>query len=137
MVPVRLKVAMARRSLSASPGVKPPATMAIFIACSWNSGTPSVFRQHCFQLLSTDSDRLLLCRAAQIGMHHVALDRSGPHDRHLDDEIVELLWLQPRQHAHLRAAFDLEHAERIRAAEHAVDGGIFGRDGGRASHRFP
>ena len=42
MVPVRLKVAMARRSLSASPGVKPPATMAIFIACSWNSGTPSV-----------------------------------------------------------------------------------------------
>jgi hypothetical protein len=42
MVPVRLKVAMARRSLSASPGVKPPATMAIFIACSWNKGTPSV-----------------------------------------------------------------------------------------------
>ncbi len=42
MVPVRLKVAMARRSLSASPGVKPPATMAIFIACSWNSGTPRV-----------------------------------------------------------------------------------------------
>ena len=42
MVPVRLKVAMARRNWSASPGVKPPATMAIFIACSWNSGTPSV-----------------------------------------------------------------------------------------------
>ncbi len=29
--------------------------------------------------------------AAQIGMHHVALDRSGPHDRDLDDEIVEFL----------------------------------------------
>ena len=43
MVPMRLKVAMARRSLSASAGVKPAATMAIFIACSWNSGTPSVF----------------------------------------------------------------------------------------------
>jgi hypothetical protein len=25
-----------------SPGVKPAATMAIFIACSWNSGTPLV-----------------------------------------------------------------------------------------------
>ena len=43
MVPTRLKVAMARRNLSASAGVKPAATMAIFIACSWNSGTPSVF----------------------------------------------------------------------------------------------
>ena len=27
--------------------------------------------------------------AAQIGMHHVALDRPRPHDRDLDDEIVE------------------------------------------------
>ena len=25
----------------------------------------------------------------QIGMHHVALDRTGPHDRHLDHEIVK------------------------------------------------
>ena len=34
IVPTRLKVAMARRSWSASAGVKPAATMAIFIACS-------------------------------------------------------------------------------------------------------
>ena len=27
--------------------------------------------------------------AAQIGMHHVALDRPRPHDRNLDDEVVE------------------------------------------------
>ena len=47
-------------------------------------------------------------------MHHVALDRARPHDRHLDDEIVEFLRLQPRQHGHLRAALDLEDAERIR-----------------------
>ena len=51
MVPTRLKVAMARRSLSASAGVKPAATMAICIACSWNSGTPSVLLQHLLQLL--------------------------------------------------------------------------------------
>ena len=48
---------------------------------------------------------------AQIGMHHVALDRPRPHDRDLDDEIVEALRLQSRQHRHLRAALDLEHAD--------------------------
>ena len=63
-------------------------------------------------------------------MHHVALDRARPHDRDLDHQVVEVLRLQPRQHGHLRAALHLEHAERIRAAQHAVDGGIFGRDGG-------
>ena len=28
--------------------------------------------------------------AAQVGMDHVALDRARAHDRHLDDEVVEL-----------------------------------------------
>jgi hypothetical protein len=46
MVPTRRNVAMARRSRSASPGVKPAATMAIFIACSWNSGTPMRLAEH-------------------------------------------------------------------------------------------
>ncbi len=55
-------------------------------------------------------------------MHHVALDRPRPHDRDFDDEIVEALRLQPRQHRHLRAAFDLEHADRIGARQHVVDG---------------
>ena len=63
-------------------------------------------------------------------MHHVALDRAGAHDRHLDHQVVEVHRLEPRQHGHLRAAFHLEHAERIGAAEHAVDGRILGRDGG-------
>jgi hypothetical protein len=40
--PVSLKVAIDRRSWSASSAVKPAATMASRIACSWNSGTPSV-----------------------------------------------------------------------------------------------
>src|SRR6476661_5292693 len=64
-------------------------------------------------------------------MHHVALDRSGTHDRDLDDEVVKFLRLEPRQHAHLRAAFHLEHAERIGAAEHAIDGLFFLRDRGK------
>ena len=130
MVPTRLKVAMARRSWSASDGVKPAATMAIFIACSWNSGTPSVLSQHRFQLLRRIGDRLLAAAAAQIGMHHVALDRAGAHDRDFDDQVVEVLRLEPRQHGHLRAAFDLEHAERIGAVEHVVDGRFLGGDGG-------
>ena len=37
-------------------------------------------------------------------MHHVALDRAGPDDRHLDHQVVECPRLQPRQHRHLRAA---------------------------------
>ena len=58
---------------------------------------------------------------AQIGMHHVALDRARPHDRDFDDQIVETPRLQPRQHRHLRAALDLEHADRIGARQHVVD----------------
>jgi hypothetical protein len=44
-------------------------------------------------------------------VHHVALDRARPHDRDLDDEVVEFARFEPRQHRHLGAAFDLEHAE--------------------------
>ena len=48
MVPTRLNVAMARRSRSASSGVNFAATMAIRMACSWNSGTPRVFLSTAF-----------------------------------------------------------------------------------------
>ena len=58
-------------------------------------------------------DRLHAVAAAQIGMDHVALDRPGPDDRDLDHQIVEFFGLEPRQHAHLGAALDLEHADRI------------------------
>ena len=34
---------IAWRSRSASPGLKPAASIAICMSCSWNSGTPSVF----------------------------------------------------------------------------------------------
>ena len=42
MVPTLRNVAMARRKPLASSGVNFAATMASFIACSWNSGTPMV-----------------------------------------------------------------------------------------------
>jgi len=42
MPPLRRHAAIARRSLSASPGVKPAATTASCITCSWKIDTPSV-----------------------------------------------------------------------------------------------
>jgi hypothetical protein len=66
-------------------------------------------------------ERLLLAgAAAQVRVHHPARDRPGPHDRHLDDEVVERRGTQARQHRHLRAALDLEDAERVGAPDHRV-----------------
>jgi hypothetical protein len=77
-------------------GVKCAATMASFIACSWNSGTPEVFSSTSRSSSGQNAvgragilHRLLAVAAAQIGMHHAALDRSRPDDRHLDDQIVQ------------------------------------------------
>ena len=58
---------------------------------------------------------------AQIRMDHLALDRARSDDRDLNDQIVEDLRPQARQHRHLRPALDLEHAERIGALQHGVD----------------
>ena len=57
----------------------------------------------------------LTAAASQVRMDHVALDRSGPDDRHLHDQIVEGAGFQARQHRHLRSRFDLEDvaAERL------------------------
>src|SRR5580704_6501870 len=84
--------------------------------------------QHRLELLGRIGDRLDPLPPAQIGMHHVALDRPRPHDRHLDDEVVEIFRLQTRQHRHLRAALHLKHADRVGALQHAVDRGILRRD---------
>ncbi len=54
-------------------------------------------------------------------MHHVALDRARTHDGDLDHQVVKHPRLQARQHVHLGAAFDLEHAERFTPAQHVVD----------------
>ena len=57
-------------------------------------------------------------------MHHAALDRPGPHDRHLHHQVVVAARLQARQHAHLRAALDLEDADGVGAADHVVGGHV-------------
>ena len=86
--------------------------------------------EHLLQLGLGIDDGLQPFAPAQIGMHHVALDRARPDDRHLDHQVVEGARLDPRQHRHLRAAFDLERAERVGLADHRVGARILGRDGG-------
>ena len=73
-------------------------------------------------------DRLQPLATAQIRVHHVALDRSGSHDRDLHDEVVIGARLQPRQHRHLRTAFDLEGSERVSFPDHRVGSRVLGRD---------
>ena len=83
------------------------------------------------QRLGRMDDRLQPLAAAQVRMHHVALDGTRPDDGHLNDQIVEAAGPQPRQHRHLGAGFDLEDAHGVGRPDHVVGGGIIGRDGGR------
>ena len=69
--------------------------------------------------------------APQIRMHHLPLDRPGPHNRHLDHQIVKRPRLQSRQHRHLRPALDLKHADRVGPADHVVHGLVVLRDRGQ------
>ena len=84
--------------------------------------------EHALHRVARIGDRLQALPALQVRMHHAALDRAGAHDRDLDDEVVEVRGLQARQHRHLRARLDLEHADRVGALDHRVDRGILGRD---------
>ena len=126
--PLRRHAAIERRSWSASPGVKPAATIASCITCSWKIGTPSVRASTLFTAVARIGDRLQALPPAQVRMHHAALDRPGAHDRDLDDEVVEARGLQARQHRLLRARLDLEHADGVGALDHRVDLGVLGRD---------
>src|SRR3984885_15350236 len=58
-------------------------------------------------------------------MHHLAHNRTGPDDRHLNDEIVKLLRIIPRQGSHLGATLDLEHTDGIGTLQRAIDLVIF------------
>ena len=85
--------------------------------------------QHRLQRRGRIVHRLAPVAPAQVGVHHVALDGAGTHDRHLDDEVVEAGRLQARQHRHLRSGLDLEHAYRVGPAQHLVDRRIIARHG--------
>jgi hypothetical protein len=57
-------------------------------------------------------------------MDHVALDRAGTDNRHLDDQIVIAARLEARQHRHLRPAFDLKDADGVGTADHVIGGAV-------------
>ncbi len=84
--------------------------------------------QHPAQAVLRVLDRFQPLPPTQVWMHHVALDRPRPHDRHLDHQVVQAARLQPRQHRHLRPALDLERAQRVGAADHVEGGRIVARD---------
>ena len=92
-------------------------------------GNTKRFREHGLQCLRGIFNGLGAGTPTQIGMHHVALNRPRADDRDLDHKVIEAAGLEARQHRHLRAAFDLEHADRIRPAQHLVDIRIFRRHG--------
>ena len=58
----------------------------------------------------------------------LALDRPGPHERDLHREVVEVLRPRPQQALHLRAALDLEVADRVGALDLVVHGLVVERD---------
>ena len=58
-------------------------------------------------------------------MHHAALNGAGAHNRHLDHQIIEFTRQHSGQKIHLRPAFHLKHANRIRPAQHIVNNRVF------------
>ena len=83
--------------------------------------------EHLAEFVRRKIDPLFAVAPAQIGVDHVALDRPGADDRDLDDEVVEAARLEARQHRHLGPALDLEDADRVRPAQHVVDGRVLRR----------
>ena len=67
-------------------------------------------------------------------VHGAALDQAGTDQRDLDREVVEGSGLEPGEKADLRARFDLEHADRIGAAEHVIHGGLLAGELAQVEH---
>ena len=56
-----------------------------------------------------------------VRVHRLPLDRPRPDERDLDGDVVEVRRLRPQEALHLRAALDLERADRVRALDVVVD----------------
>ena len=83
--------------------------------------------------LVRDLPRLHPVPAPDVGMHRAALDRAGPDQRHLDDQVVEHPRLEPGQRGHLGPALHLEHPDRVGPLQHPVDLGIVRSQAGEVS----
>ena len=78
----------------------------------------------------SDEVRIELARLAvlDVGVDGLALDRAGAHEGDLHGEIVEVLRLGLQDALHLRAALDLEDADRVGRLDVGVDGRVVERD---------
>ena len=65
--------------------------------------------------------RLQALLPAQVRVDGVALDRAGPDDRDLHDEVVQALRPRLRERLHLGPALDLEDPDRVGRLEHRED----------------
>ena len=63
-----------------------------------------------------------------VRVHRLALDRAGSHERHLHRQVVEVLRAGLQQALHLRAALDLEDADRVGRLDLLVDALVVERD---------
>jgi hypothetical protein len=82
--------------------------------------------EHFFQRRAGVLHGLRVGARLQIRVHHAALDRAGPHDGHLHHQVVKAAGLEARQHTHLRAALDLEHAHGVGGTDHVEGDGVVG-----------
>ncbi len=126
---------IARRSPSASPIVKPASAIATSSTWSWKTTTPCVSRSGSrSSSWSTGGtyvriDPQPLARV-DVRVHGLALDRPRPHERDLHGQVIQVLRLRPQQALHLRAALDLEVADRVGLLDLRVHRPVVERDPG-------
>ncbi len=94
---MRLKVASARRSWSASSGGEIGGDDSNLHCLFLEQRHAQGFAQHVGQLGRGIFHPLLTFATAQIRMHHVALDRAWPDNRYLDHQVVETARFHARQ----------------------------------------
>ncbi len=124
---------IARRNPSASPIVKPASAIATSSTWSWKTTTPCVSRSGSRSSSWSTGGTYVgstrsRSRASMYGMHRLALDRPRPHERHLHGQVVDVRRLRPQQALHLRAALDLEVADRVGALDLRKDVAVVERD---------
>ena len=61
-------------------------------------------------------------------MHHFSDNWPGPDDGHLHYNIIKTFWPQTREAGHLRAAFDLKHADCVGFLQGLINGRIICRE---------
>ena len=60
-----------------------------------------------------------------IRVDRAALNRTGPDERHFNDDVVERARADARKGGHLCARFHLKHANRVGSAQQVIDPRIF------------